>query len=323
MTLTATVPPMLAFPTVVRAVDRRSPSFVRLTLGGASLRRFHRGGPLGPRDTRVKLLLGLDGSGEVPVPDLDEGWYAAWRSRDPRERGVLRTYTVRRVHGMEVDPLLDLDVVVHEPGRGPVGPGCAFALLARPGDRVTVLGPNAASEAYGGLEWRPPAPDPRRPPRILLVADETGVPAVASILEGLPDGYRGQVVLEVPSSADVEPLTCAADLTLTWLARGSSPRGVRLLARVAEVLDREPATTADPAGDAAGSMPSVPPGSEDLLWEVAQPIVQPESAGLYAWVAGEASVVRDVRRLLVGEHGVDRRQVTFMGYWREGCAEGA
>jgi NADPH-dependent ferric siderophore reductase len=43
-------------------------------------------------------------------------------------------------------------------------------------------------------------------------------------------------------------------------------------------------------------------------------------AGLYAWIAGEAGVVTSLRRLLVGELEMDRRQVAFMGYWRRGVA---
>ena len=42
--------------------------------------------------------------------------------------------------------------------------------------------------------------------------------------------------------------------------------------------------------------------------------------GLYAWIAGESKVVTGLRRLLVNELGVDRRQVAFMGYWRRGVA---
>ncbi|MFI8763927.1 siderophore-interacting protein [Streptomyces sp. R-07] len=36
----------------------------------------------------------------------------------------------------------------------------------------------------------------------------------------------------------------------------------------------------------------------------------------YAWLAGEASAVRALRRHLVEERGVDRRSVHFTGYWR-------
>lgn len=45
------------------------------------------------------------------------------------------------------------------------------------------------------------------------------------------------------------------------------------------------------------------------------------SAGCYAWIAGEAAIVRDLRRHLVRDLGVDRRWVAFMGYWRRGEAE--
>jgi NADPH-dependent ferric siderophore reductase len=42
---------------------------------------------------------------------------------------------------------------------------------------------------------------------------------------------------------------------------------------------------------------------------------------LDAWLAGEAGVIRTLRRHLVGERGVDRKAVAFMGYWRKGRAE--
>ncbi|NWJ73397.1 siderophore-interacting protein [Pseudonocardia sp. ICBG1122] len=37
---------------------------------------------------------------------------------------------------------------------------------------------------------------------------------------------------------------------------------------------------------------------------------------VFAWVAGEASAVRSVRRHLVGERGLDKARVAFTGYWR-------
>ena len=39
-----------------------------------------------------------------------------------------------------------------------------------------------------------------------------------------------------------------------------------------------------------------------------------------ALVQGEAAAVRAMRRHLVGERGIDRRSVAFMGYWRRGVA---
>ena len=51
--------------------------------------------------------------------------------------------------------------------------------------------------------------------------------------------------------------------------------------------------------------------------------VQAESThidDLYVWIAGESKVVTGLRRKLVKDLGLDRGQVAFMGYWREGVS---
>ena len=63
---------------------------------------------------------------------------------------------------------------------------------------------------------------------------------------------------------------------------------------------------------------------EQLLWEVptddeGNPLLR--RAPLYAWLAGEAAPIKQLRRHLVSERGVDRRAVAFMGYWRAGRPE--
>jgi NADPH-dependent ferric siderophore reductase len=57
----------------------------------------------------------------------------------------------------------------------------------------------------------------------------------------------------------------------------------------------------------------------DVLWEVPEPVA--DVSRFYAWLAGEAAVIKTLRRHLVAECGVDRRSVAFMGYWRLGRAE--
>ncbi|MFE5032865.1 siderophore-interacting protein [Streptomyces sp. NPDC056683] len=47
----------------------------------------------------------------------------------------------------------------------------------------------------------------------------------------------------------------------------------------------------------------------------------PSHAHPYAWIAGESGRVKELRRHLVGERGIDRRRVTFVGYWRQGLTE--
>jgi NADPH-dependent ferric siderophore reductase len=58
-----------------------------------------------------------------------------------------------------------------------------------------------------------------------------------------------------------------------------------------------------------------PPGGSTQLLDVVRTAELPDGPA-YAWVAGEASAVRAVRRHLVGERAVARRAVAFAGYWR-------
>jgi NADPH-dependent ferric siderophore reductase len=53
-----------------------------------------------------------------------------------------------------------------------------------------------------------------------------------------------------------------------------------------------------------------------ILWEV--PAAPASGPALYAWLAGEAGVIRQLRRHLVAGRGLDRGSVAFMGYWRQG-----
>ncbi|MFG1807307.1 siderophore-interacting protein [Streptomyces sp. NPDC049040] len=68
----------------------------------------------------------------------------------------------------------------------------------------------------------------------------------------------------------------------------------------------------------------------DVTW-VTRPAALPEAVAAadlppgtpYAWLAGEAALVRDVRRHLVGSRGFPRPAVAFAGYWRRGSSEDA
>ncbi|RPE43688.1 NADPH-dependent ferric siderophore reductase [Streptomyces sp. Ag109_O5-1] len=47
----------------------------------------------------------------------------------------------------------------------------------------------------------------------------------------------------------------------------------------------------------------------------------PSAERPYVWIAGESGRVKELRRHFVGERGIDRRRVTFVGYWRQGLTE--
>ncbi|MFB7276046.1 siderophore-interacting protein [Streptomyces hydrogenans] len=118
---------------------------------------------------------------------------------------------------------------------------------------------------------------------VLIWADETALPAASAILEWLPAETRARVFLEVPYSGDRMELSTEADATVTWLVR-------------------EEGAPSGPEAIAGAELPGESP---------------------YVWIAGESGAVKALRRHFVRERGLDRRRVTFVGYWRKGLSEDA
>jgi NADPH-dependent ferric siderophore reductase len=287
----------------VAAVTRLSPSFVRVTVTGPDLDEVADNG----FDQRLKLVLPAPDGGFAHLAEGagTAGWYADWRRLPVEQRPPIRTYTVRGVRPVVRE--VDIDMVLH----GDTGPASRFASTARPGDVAMLMGPNGRYAGWhGGLEFRPP--DGHLGPT-LLVGDETAVPAVLAIIERLPHDSFGEVVLEVPDAGDIAEAPGPPGLRLTWLVRrrasGSAlPEAVR--AAVERIgVEALTAPQAVPSDEVADDAP---------LWDVPE---DAGPAGLYAWLAGESTVITGLRRYLVRECGVDRRGVAFMGYWKAGRPE--
>ncbi|MFJ4685986.1 siderophore-interacting protein [Streptomyces sp. NPDC088789] len=176
---------------------------------------------------------------------------------------------------------IDIDFVLHGVEPGAAGP-------AGPASRW-------AARATAGdrvLVLGPAVADNRairfRPPAdtdlVVLWGDETALPAVAAILETLPAGLPARVWLEVRDPGDVQRLTTRADAEVEWLVQ----RG------------------------GEGS---------PLALDALRGTRLPSAAHPYVWIAGESGCVKRLRRHFVGERGIDRRRVTFVGYWRQGLSE--
>jgi NADPH-dependent ferric siderophore reductase len=224
---------------------------VRVTLGGEELTGFPGEGP----DRRIKMFFPVPGQERPAVPRATSGG-PLWPAGEPRP--TIRTYTVRRY-----DPAageLDVDFVLHE-GHGPAA---AWARDAQPGAWVGVSEP-------GGRYEPDPAADFH-----LVIGDETALPAVATVLEALPDGVPALAFLEVADAAEEQELPGTADVR--WVHRG----------------DREPGGP---------------------LAEAVRSAELPAGAG-QAWLSGESGCVRDLRKHLLDERGLDRRRVYATGYWR-------
>lgn len=313
MTVTTAPPPLVIAEIEAVSVERISPSFVRVAFGGDGLADIGVDGPW--LDQRIKLIL-PDGEGPLPSFDLvDENWYQTWSALPARERGHMRTYTVRDVHGYGVDTRLVVDFVVHDDGHA--GPGAGWALRARPGDRLVTLAPRRGVP-FGGIEFVPGDAS-----SLLLVGDETAVPAVAGILAGLGCDAVGAAYLEVPEVGDVQDLVAPPGVEVCWLPRGHAEVGARLVPAVRSYVGLPPARALDETVTVDADLWETPgwSSSGEPVDPAAQPVVLGhELEGVFAWIAGESQMVTRLRRALVKELGVDRRQVAFMGYWRRGVA---
>lgn len=292
----------------VVAVRQLSPSFVRVTFTSDDFDTFG----TDCQDQRIKLVFPLpDGSFSDLGMDSEEAmlagdWYDRWRALPDERRNPFRTYTVRSVD--TAARLLDVDFVSHGDG----GPAAQWLAEAAPGAAVVVIGPDGRSVYSGtGIDWRPgDASD------LLLVGDETAAPAIAAILESLPAGRRAQAYIEVPDARDGLAIDHPAGCTVTWLDRADGDNGCRLVPAVQEWLAAHPETVAGASATREQLLDDVDIDTE-TLWE------SPEDAasGFYAWIAGESSTVKTLRRMLVTGSGIDRSRVAFMGYWRLGKAE--
>lgn len=295
------------FAVAVSGIRRLGPSFIRVTFHGDELENFLFAG----LDQRIKLVF-PGGSGLGTFPRDTSGWYDQWRASPEEDRCILRTYTVRaaRIEQREVD----VDFVVH----GDTGPATRWVSSAAVGDDLLVIGPDvrtlveADRSRIGGVEWNPGAAE-----LVLLAGDETAAPAICSILESLPAEARGQAFIEVPTTGDVLPVPGPAGVTVTWLPRdaASPPHQGQLL----DEAVRRWVGELNPGGGASplAQLDEVDVDGE-VLWEV--PATEPAQT-LYAWLAGEAGCIKELRRFLVRDTGLDRSSVAFMGYWRVGRSE--
>jgi NADPH-dependent ferric siderophore reductase len=234
------------------------------------------------RDQSLSLFLPHRGQDEPAIPfELGDGWWQAWRELPDDVRAVMRSYTLRAQRRDARGRTTEIDIDFVLHG---VEPGAAAP--AGPASRW------AARAAAGDrvVLLGPAVEDNRairfRPPAdadlVLVWADETALPAASAILESLPAGTRARAWLEGQHAEDIQDLFVAADAEITWLVRG---------------------------------------GSSPLAVDAVRAAQLPPTEAPYAWIAGESGCVKEMRRHLVRERGIDRRRVTFVGYWRRGLTE--
>ena len=246
------------------ARERVSEHVVRVTLEGDDFAQF-----LGLGfDQWFRLLLPQhDDSVFDRMPDrIDLKGYLKYLLISQSKRPAMRNYTVREFRA--ADRQLDIDVIVH----GDAGIAGPWARDAEIGAPVALIDQGCGFAPPAATDWQ------------LLVADETGMPAVVGILRDLPRDARGHAIIEIPSTGDAQPVDLPAGFSIDWVTRPAAARpGERALehARATELGGAQP----------------------------------------YAFAVGESQLATGVRRHLVRELSVPKTQVTFCGYWKLGKSE--
>ncbi|MEL7974492.1 siderophore-interacting protein [Isoptericola sp. F-RaC21] len=268
----------------VVTTKRLSPHLQRVTLGIEDIDRLTLVGD----DQWFRLFLPRPGQDALKLPTRTSnlGWYAQYLATPRARRPLVRNYTIRAARPELRE--IDVDFVLHghdgpAAADEPLGPGAGFALAAQAGDRVGILDQGTYHRRQAACEWR------------LLVADESGLPAVAGICESLPDDARGVAVVEVPTADDRQDFRVPDGVDLRW-------------------VERDRAAADDPV---LGEVP----GRAALAFvrDSVREAELPAGAG-YALVAGEQALAAGVRRHLVNDRQWPKASVDFVGYWRHGKA---
>ncbi|MFJ6147347.1 SIP domain-containing protein [Streptomyces anulatus] len=254
-----TTHPLVLRRVTVRRVEEVTPRMRRVVLGGEDLAAFTRDGIDHPGfaapgfDDHIKLILASDGDVRAALPaQLPHG--IEWT---PAEHRLTRDYTPRRVDHRAGE--LHLDFVVH--GEGPAE---TWSASAREGDELWFVGPKSSLRLPERLDW------------ILLVGDETALPAIGRFLDERPLDAPAHVLVTVSDDAARQELALRDGDTITWV--------------VAE------------------------PGDAAALDAAVRALPSPEGEG-FVWAAAESRALLPVRRYLQRERKLPKDRVNITGYW--------
>lgn len=260
----------------VQRTERLAPHWIRVTLGGGEIERFR---PMG-FDQWFRLFLPIGGdAGLERVPAKANkmfGYFKFLRIPDG-ERPVMRNYSVRAYRAAvgERGAEIDVDFVLHgSAADGTAGPASRWAETCEPGEHVLIIDEGLTFNPERGTE------------RVLLIGDETALPAIASIAASLPDTATGRAIIEVPSAEDALEFPHPAGIDVVWITRTDHELPGSLA--LGELRD--------------STLPDAP---------------------FHTYAAGEQALASGVRKLLVSERGVDKNSVSFCGYWKIGASSPA
>lgn len=183
--------------TVLQAGDL-TPHMRRIRLAGEDLGRFGKFGGM-----HVRVLFPSDAVPDPVWPILGSNGLPAWPSEE--RRPAARVYTIR---SLDIEAgFMDVDFLIHN-GESV---GSAWALQARPGQKVGIMGPLGRPVRLA--DW------------YVIGADETGLPAVGRLLETLPAATKGVAFVEIANAGEKQQIANATQIELRWLERNGTAAG--------------------------------------------------------------------------------------------------
>ncbi len=233
-------------------INRTQPcaNMVRLTLSGDDVVRLAQDG------LHVKLMIPMDRTRDPAWPTVGANGVTRWP--DGPDRLHVRYFTIRALRPELHE--VDIDVVQHAGGMI-----SDWASKATKGDRIGVMGPG------GGAI-------PVQRDGLLFAGDETALPAIARILEGLGADAQGNVVVAWPGGANVSDYLPPSPLKVTTLPRDSFRAGI------ADVVRKMGA----------------------------------EATVRYGWFGGEHDNAQALRQIFKQEFRLGKGEQLSVAYWRDG-----
>ena len=240
----------------VMSSERISPHMQRLRFSARDIGRFAVGG--------IHLRLLIPPRGRKPVwPTIGEDGLLVWPQGE--DALTVRIYTIQAI---DVEKgFVDIDFVLHP---GLETPAAKFAQTAKPGEVIGMIGPGGEHVPDGG--------------HLILLGDDTAIPAISRILRELPEGRTADVWIEVDGPGDILPLK-AETASVRWLFRKGRPAGTTgLLSDAVRKID---------------------------------PKTLPED--IFVWSGSEFTDFKEIRRIVRKEWGLAKDRQLIVAYWRRGA----
>ncbi|WP_353229071.1 siderophore-interacting protein [Novosphingobium sp.] len=181
---------------------------------------------------------------------------------------VMRDFTPRRF-----DPTaqtLTIDFALHD-----AGPATQWAAAAQIGDTLDIGGPRGSAVVPDDFDW------------VLMIGDETALPAIGRRVEELRAGVPAITLVVVDGPADEQRFAARADWQGHWVYRAGQ------------------------SDDDSG-----------LLLGALRTLALPAGEG-FVWIAAETAVARALRAHVQDVIGHPREWLKAAGYWTRGVADAA